>query len=333
MSSPITLAPSPFLSTAFAPLVGQPQAVELLTQAVLRQRVSPAYLFAGPDGIGRRLAAYCFIECLYSQTLTDESSWLSVRKRIHQGNHPDLLWVRPTYLHQGRRISATEAEAEGLSRKSPPIIRLEQVRELGQFLSRPPLQADRAVIVLEQAETMPEAAANALLKTLEEPGKATLILLAPNVESLLPTLVSRCQRIPFYRLSKELMEQVLQQTGQGEILNYPEILTIAQGSPGAAIVAFQKQQSIPAELLEQCDRPPTSLREALELARTLTKALDTEQQIWLIDYLQHRHWQAFGRQGGTASAWLHQLEKARKQLLSYAQPRLVWEVTLMERVG
>lgn len=52
-----------------------------------------------------------------------------------------------------------------------------------------------------------------LLKTLEEPGKVTLILIAPSPESVLPTLVSRCQKIPFYRLDNAAMKQVLTQTG------------------------------------------------------------------------------------------------------------------------
>ena len=65
-------------------------------------------------------------------------------------------------------------------------------------------------------------AANALLKTLEEPGQATLILIAPALESVLPTLVSRCQRISFHHLDTVTMAQVLTQTGHEEILQYPE---------------------------------------------------------------------------------------------------------------
>jgi hypothetical protein len=95
-----------------------------------------------------------------------------MQNRVRQRNHPDLLWVEPTYMNQGKRLSTKEAEEAGLKRKAPPQIRLEQVREIGEFLSRPPLEAGRSVVVLEQAETMGEGAANGLLKTLEEPGKA-----------------------------------------------------------------------------------------------------------------------------------------------------------------
>jgi DNA polymerase-3 subunit delta' len=252
-----------------------------------------------------------------------------VQNRLQLSNHPDVLWVQPTYLHQGQRLSADAAATAGLKRKAPPVIRTEQIREIALFLSRPPLEAPRSVVVLEQAETMAEAAANALLKTLEEPGQATLILIAPAVESLLPTLVSRCQRIPFYRLDLAGMTQVLRHTGNEEILNQPQVLAIAQGSPGEAITAWQQLQAIPTDLLNRLRQVPKSLRDALELARQIDKTLDTEAQLWLVDYLQHCYWQQF-LAGAIHQSPLEQLEKARHYLLSYAQPRLVWEVTLLE---
>ncbi|HZG40283.1 MAG TPA: DNA polymerase III subunit delta', partial [Nodosilinea sp.] len=183
----------------FDDLVGQATAVALLCRAIEQQRVAPAYLFAGPHGVGRRLAAERFAEILFAPEAAAPSPIL--RRRLAQRNHPDLLWVEPTYLHQGRLIGASVAAEEGISRKSPPQTRLEQVRQIAQFLGRPPLEAPRAVVVIEAAETMAEGAANGLLKTLEEPGQATIVLIAPGPQSLLPTLVSRCQTIPFQRLN------------------------------------------------------------------------------------------------------------------------------------
>lgn len=69
------------------------------------------------------------------------------------------------------------------------------------------MRASRSLVVLTQAETMNEAAANALLKTLEEPGRATLILIAPSPSALLNTIVSRCQKIPFYPLNRSDLER------------------------------------------------------------------------------------------------------------------------------
>jgi len=319
------------MSSSFAPLIGQSQAIELLTRAVLQDRIAPAYLFTGAPGVGRGLAARCFAELLLvpASSLSSPLS-MNLRQRIQQRNHPDLLWIEPTYLHQGKRFSASEAAELGLKRKSPPEIRLEQIREIARFLSRPPLEADRSLIVLEQAESMAEAAANGLLKTLEEPGRATLILLAPSPESLLPTLVSRCQRVPFQRLDAEAMAQVLTQVGHAEILQHPEVLALAQGSPGAAIVHWQQLQAISAPLLTAVTQIPTSLSQALTLARQISQELDTEAQLWLVDYLQQHYWQQYRR-----STLLKCLEDARRYLLQFVQPRLVWEVTLgkMKQAG
>jgi len=308
----------------FAPLIGQQQAIDLLTQAVLQNRVAPAYLFVGPDGVGRSLAARCFVELMFATHHRRGGVTPPSVGSTRQANHPDLLWVQPTYLHQGQRLTATEAAEKGLKRKARPAIRLEQIREITEFLSRLPLTAPRNVVVLEQAETMAEAAANALLKTLEEPGQATLILIAPSPESLLPTLVSRCQRIPFYRLDAATMAQVLTQTGHEEVLQHSAVLNIAAGSPGEAIASYKQMHAIPPELLKAVTKVPSSYREALELAKQIDQAIDTEAQLWLVDYLQQFYWEKWYQK-----SMINQLEQARKSLLCYAQPRLVWECTFL----
>jgi DNA polymerase III subunit delta' len=316
-SLPLSLSLS-MSTNYFTALLGQKQAVELLTQAVEKNRIAPAYIFIGTDGIGRSLAARCFVELLFSQS----------QKSQHPqqlSNHPDLLWVEPTYQHQGQRLTPQEAAQKGLKRKAPPVIRLEQIREITEFLSRPPMLGTRNMVVLEQAETMAEAAANALLKTLEEPGKATLILIAPSLDSVLPTLISRCQRIPFQRLDKSTMTEVLNRNNHGEILEHPEVLTLAAGSPGDAIAFYQQLQSIPPELLKNLTKIPKNYRQALEIAKQIDKELDTEAQLWLVNYLQQYYWHKLHK-----SEILNQLETTRKYLLCYAQPRLVWECTLLQ---
>lgn len=296
--------------------IGQEAGLRFLDAAIARDRIAPAYLFVGAEGIGRGLAARYFARRLLDTARPD------------LGNHPDFLQVEPTYLDKKELYTVSQAREKGLKRKSPPQIRLQQIRRLSQFLANPPLEASRKVIIIEQSELMAEAAANGLLKTLEEPGRASLILIAPSSESLLPTLVSRCQRIPFSRLSGEEMAQVLQTTGHEEILNQPAILAIAQGSPGVAIAASDQQQAIPGELLDKVHQYPRSVREALELAKQISKTLDTPEQLWLLDYLQQTYWRSSGR--NLPPAFLQALEDARRHLRRFVQPRLVWEVTLME---
>jgi DNA polymerase III subunit delta' len=302
----------------FSQLIGQHQAVELLLQAVAQKRIAPAYLFAGSSGVGRSLAAKCF-----AQLLLDSPQEI-VQKRVSIDNHPDFLLLEPLYQHQGKLLTSKEVAAAGIKPKALPQIRIEQIREIRQFLVRPPLEASRLVVVIEEAQTMTEAAANALLKTLEEPGQATLILIAPNIESLLPTLVSRTQRIPFSRLSPEEMEQVLSRLDRKAILAHQEILAIAQGSPGEAIAAFAQLEAIPEELRQQLKEPPNSPWKALEIAKAIDRELDVQTQIWLVDYLQYIYWQNYRQKN-----LLDLFEKARQYLLSYVQPRLVWECTLL----
>ena len=305
-------------------LLGQTQAVELLTQSILRQRLAPAYLFYGADGIGKSLAARCFIESILCDGVP-ESEQALIAQKLRQGNHPDVLWVAPTYSHQGKLLSAAEATAAGVKRKAPPQIRIEQIREIGQFLSRPPLLGSRSVIAIEQAQTMAEGAANALLKTLEEPGKATIIAIASSVESLLATIVSRCQQVSFQRLDRAAMVEILTKLGKVEILDRPEILGLAQGSPGAAIAIWEQLAAMPAELLDRLTKLPLNRRQGLELATEIDRELESLEQLWLVDYLQYIYWQKY-----RVPQLIETLEQTRSHLLAYVQPRLVWECTLLK---
>lgn len=315
----------------FQPLIGQKAAVELLQQAVNKDRLAPAYLFVGPNGIGKSLAAECFIELVFNKYKKSQKNIdpALLKGKIKQRNHADLFWVEPTYLHQNKLLSAKEAEEAGVKRKTPPQIRLEQIREISNFLSRPPLEIERSIVVIEQADSMAESPANGLLKTLEEPGRATLILLAPSIDSLLPTLVSRCQRIPFYRLAESDMRQVLTVTDQAEILHHKEVLAMAQGSPGDAIACWQQLQNISPDLLKSVTHDIKNTKIALMIAKEIHQNLDNEAQLWLIDYLQHHYWLKQQKKGHNYQLVLKELEKSRKYLLRFVQPRLVWECALM----
>jgi len=236
----VVTAPNPSLSSPFDLVVGQSQAIALLKAAIRRDRIAPAYLFAGTSGVGRSKTASAFAEVL----LGDRKS----ANRLSDRNHPDLLWVEPTYLDKGKMLTAKEADAAGLKRRALPQIRIEQVREISEFVSRSPLECKRSVVILEEAQSMAESAANSLLKTLEEPLYATIILIVPDAGSILPTLVSRCQRIPFTRLNQAQMQEVLTREGHTDIP--PEVIALAQGSAGNAIDSFERFKSIPAELFK-----------------------------------------------------------------------------------
>lgn len=313
------------MTPLFADLVGQSLAVSLLEAALREDRIAPAYLLHGPEGVGRRLAALRFLEGV----LADGQPDLRQRRRLEARNHPDLLWVEPTYSHQGRLISRSEAEKAGVNRRSPPQVRLEQIRELGRFLARQPLEARRGLVVLEEPEAMAEAAANGLLKTLEEPGQGLLILLSAAPERLLDTIRSRCQQIRLVRLGAEAMRQVLQRQGGGAAalaaLEQPDLAALAAGSPGALLHHTAQWQAVPESLRQRLEQPPQQPVEVLALARQLSEELNGEQQLWLLAWWEQLRWRQHGRDHE-----LHRLQRLRQQLLAYVQPRLAWEVALLD---
>jgi DNA polymerase-3 subunit delta' len=374
------------VASLFGDLVGQPRAVGLLEAALRQRRVAPAYLFAGPEGVGRRLAALRFLEGLVVGEGVEGDA--AVRRRLAQGNHPDLLWVEPTYSHQGKLVPASQAEAEGVNRRTPPQLRLEQIRDVSRFLSRRSVEARGAMVVLEAAEAMAEAAANALLKTLEEPGDGLLILISAAPDRLLSTIRSRCQQIPFRRLEPRQLRQVLERQGAGPIDGAggkgaageggvagdgggrdmaagagaardggsagdggapgdgaagksgatgdglardddpPELLELAAGSPGALLEHRRQWRGLPEGLAERLGALPSDPLSALALARDLSEALDGDQQLWLLNWLQLSRWRRQPR-----PAELERLEQLRRQLRSHVQPRLAWEVALLELAG
>ena len=308
------------MSTLFDDLIGQPLAVDLLTAALERQRLAPAYLFAGPDGVGRRLAAVRFLEGALGAGQPAERQ----RRRLEERNHPDLLWVEPTFQHQGRLYTRVEAEEAGISRRTPPQLRLEQVRSISRFLARQPVEAERGMVVIETAEAMPEAAANALLKTLEEPGHGLLILLSAAPERLLSTIRSRCQLIRFLRLAEGDLQQVLHRCGE-QADDPEELLAMAAGSPGALLDHRRQRDALPQDLIARLERLPQDPMQALALARDLCDSLDGEQQLWLIDWWQQQLWRA-----GAGDQPMRRLEILRRHLLAFVQPRLAWEVALLD---
>ncbi|CAK6686551.1 hypothetical protein OGCDGJMD_00035 [Cyanobium usitatum str. Tous] len=315
------------MTALFEDLLGQTRAVALLEASLVKGRLAPAYLFAGPDGVGRRLAALRFLEGVLAGLQGDAG----IRRRLQEGNHPDLLWVEPTYQDKGQLVPASKAEELGLARRAAPQLRLEQIRDVSRFLSRRAVEARGCVVVLEHAEAMAEGAANALLKTLEEPGEGLLILIAATPEQLLTTIRSRCQQIPFTRLSSEQLAVVLERCGEpAPTADPPELLELAAGSPGALLRCRQAWADLPeglaARLLDLA--AAAEPLQALALARDLAEALDAEQQLWLLGWWQLALWR---RQAPVAQ--LQRLERLRSQLRAYVQPRLAWEVALLELAG
>jgi DNA polymerase-3 subunit delta' len=328
------------MAELFADLLGQEWAVALLRAAIVRRRLAPAYLLAGPEGVGRRLAALRFLEGV----LAGPGGSAHERRRLAEGNHPDLLWLEPTYSDKGELIPASKAEELGVNRRASPQLRLEQIREVSRFLARRPVEAPGCLVVLEGVEAMAEGAANALLKTLEEPGGGLLLLITAAPEQLLGTIRSRCQQIPFMRLAPGPLQAVLQRCAADrppladpisdpqpdpqpdpEQADPPELLELAAGSPGALLRHRRQWRALPVGMGERLLGLGPEPLGALELARELSESLDGEQQLWLIDWWQLALWR---RRADPLP--LRRLERLRQQLRAYVQPRLAWEVALLD---
>ena len=139
---------------SFVHVIGHDRQKDVLLRAVRHGRLAHAYLFAGPEGVGKRLMALALVRILFCAEERGCGECPPCRKVDHH-NHPDLHLLEP----------------DGNS------IKIEQIRNIQRDLNLRPHEAARKVCLIESAEAMTVGAANALLKTLEEPRGDTLLIL------------------------------------------------------------------------------------------------------------------------------------------------------------
>ncbi|RDI95676.1 hypothetical protein DV704_05205 [Meiothermus sp. QL-1] len=270
--------------------------------AFLPRARAQTLLFTGPEGVGRRTVA----------------RWYALGLNCPQGFPPCgqcpscRLEPHPDYLE-----IAPQAETKAGRRARLPQIRLEQIapREDGEapslldwLATHPRYRAKVAVV--DGAHLLNEAAANALLKVLEEPPAfARLILIAPSREDVLPTLASRSLEVAFAPLPEELMRTLTQD---------PEVLAFAQGSVGRARWAlehpalFHRLVARTEAVLEAMRKGPASTLEALGLLLEHEEALP---------YLARRLRERLGLEAYREA--LEAIQKAREALEAYVNEELV----------
>jgi DNA polymerase-3 subunit delta' len=203
----------------FAQIIGHERQKDILRRALSGGRLAHAYLFAGPEGVGKRLMALAVARALFCEERTGCGECAACRKLDHR-NHPDLHVLEP----------------DGNS------IKIEQVRTIQRDLSLRPVEGRRKVCLIEAADAMTTGAANALLKTLEEPrGDTLLILLSSQPQRLLETIRSRCQILQFPRQPIQLIRESLQtQLGVADA----EAHVLAALSEGSFKKAFGKDRQL-----------------------------------------------------------------------------------------
>lgn len=164
-------------------VVGQEKVGRMLQNALRRGRLAHAYIFTGSDRISQKKMALELAKALNCTTHEDDACGHCTHcVRIANGNFPDVHWIEP----------------EGQS------VRIDQIRSLQKYFSYHSVESEVKVFIVEAAETMTPQAANSLLKFLEEPvGLVVAILLAENKHAILPTILSRCQIVPFQAVPPE----------------------------------------------------------------------------------------------------------------------------------
>ena len=198
-------------------IAGHEEPVARLRMMLREGRLPHAVLLAGPEGVGKHLAAQVLAAALLCGQGDSPCGKCPSCRAFQAGAHPDFYELRP--------------EARG---KSARMIRIEQVREMQEEASRKPVLSQRRVVIVDDAHLMNEMAENSLLKTLEEPAGQTVFLLVTSARSsLLDTIVSRCMPMSFGMLPMGKLAGLLTRKGvpAGEA---EELALLSDGSPGRA---------------------------------------------------------------------------------------------------
>ncbi len=257
-------------------LLGQDQVRDRLLKMVMRSRVPQALLFAGPQGVGKNLAAMLLAQALSCREPEngDACGCCPACIQIQRHLYPDLLLV------------AAENQQ----------IKIKQVAEIQDFISYAPLVGEHRIVIVEDAHKLNQTAANALLKTLEEPAPAALfILLSHRHHLLLATILSRCLRLQFVALAPAVVGEILklQEPGaEGSAIGTEVRLAAAAwsgGSMGRARFFLVAENLVwGREFIEEFSRlPQATISTALDLAEMTAQFEEREIVFFLLRNFLH----------------------------------------------
>jgi DNA polymerase III subunit delta' len=315
----------------FTQLFGQEKAKRMLSRSLAAGRVPHAYIFKGPEGVGKRLFARgvaAAVNCRDKERIGACGVCVSCKK-FRSMNHPDFQVVSP----------------------EKGVIKIDQIRRLAKELSYPPYESTMRVVVLEDVQTMRREAANSLLKTLEEPPENNLLILTAEAsQEILPTLASRCQVVPFSQLSVDDTVTILLQQGverEAALL----LARLSEGSPGKALLfhktamigLWRKTVSFLSDKAVDADRDVGELLHLAENMASLKEELPSLLgllKIWLRDLLLGGAADGSGAITGTISvrSWhsselfvkLQAIDRAERELARNCNRSLVCEVLLFK---
>ncbi len=298
----------------------------ILKQVILKKNISNAYIFYGPEDVGKKNEAIKFI----SQIINENNLDRRIIQRIRDNNHPDYLFIEPTYLLKAHLINQSEIDKD-IKYKYKPLIRVDQIRSINTFLSRVSIEADKKFIIINDAHLLNEASSNCLLKTLEEPSNGLFILITSKLNLIIDTIISRCQKIKFSSYSyKYLKEKLIQSEYFDELnnkkyLDLENIIFISNGSPGKLHKNITKLMHMPESIVLDLKNPIYEFEKVFNIAKQINEEIDLENQECLIDYVQYCWWKITLDREIASS-----LENIKHNLKNKLNPRLSWEVGLLE---
>jgi len=206
----------------FSEILGQERAVDLLRRYISQGATPHGLLFSGEEGVGKETAARIFSAALLCRAPGEDSACGICQdcRLFASSSHPNFLTVAPE--------------------ENSKFLRIEEIRTLQEELSLKAFSDRPRVVILNPADRMTPQAANALLKTLEEPPPETrLILIAHRVAGIMPTIVSRCQKVPFFPLPADMATEILARLPDVKGSYSSETIRLAcaaaGGSPGRAL--------------------------------------------------------------------------------------------------
>lgn len=238
----------------FGDLLGNERIVQALRTMLRREHVPSALLFVGPRGTGKFTLARMFAQSANCEKMRDDfcgecetckkigrladSEELIAQGLTERGESPDTATVERMPLILETHPDVWTIVPDPVRRKNPvarPMIRMGQLRAVQRAANFRP-QARRRIFILDGAETMRWNDADVFLKILEEPPEtATLILLAPTADSLLPTIRSRCLTFWFAPIATSKIEGLLKERSEWTAAERKLAAQLADGSPGAAL--------------------------------------------------------------------------------------------------
>lgn len=263
-------------------ILGQDVAVKQLRNAVRQERISHGYLFVGPDGSGKRTTALAFaqaLNCLDPQD-GDSCGQCAACVKLDHGNHPNLQVVEP----------------------DGGTIKIQQIRAVQQSAQYRQLDEGWKVFIILEAEKLTLPAANSLLKTLEEPPASTVIILIANhTAGLLPTVLSRCQKISFPPLITAVIRDLLTDRHRVEPAQANFLAALAGGSMAAAKAAADSGQLIrwrdeALEVLAELQSPAGNLFTLAEKLEKEKNRLGTLLETMILWYRDVLIWRETGNQ-------------------------------------